>query len=46
MLALEDIMYFHRLKQQGMSLLAISRHTGHHSQTITKYLENGLKEHQ
>lgn len=44
MLALEDIMDFHRLRQQGMSLRAISRHTGHHRQTITKYLRNGLKE--
>ena len=43
MLALEDIMDFHQLKQEGMSVRAISRHTGHHRQTITKYLRNGLK---
>ena len=29
-----------------MSLRAISRHTGHHRKTITKYLNNGLKEPQ
>ena len=44
MLALEDVMDFHQLRQQGMSLRAISRRTGHHRQTITKYLRNGLKE--
>ena len=44
MMALEGIMDFHQLKQQGMSLRAISRHTGHHRQTITKYLRNGLRE--
>ncbi len=44
MLALEDMMDFHQLRQQGISLRAISRHTGHNRQTITKYLKSGLKE--
>lgn len=44
MLALEDIMDFHRLKQQGMSVRAIARHTGYNRRTVAKYLRNGLKE--
>ena len=44
MLALEDIMDFHQLKQQGMSVRAISRHTGYNRRTVAKYLRNGLKE--
>ena len=44
MLALEDIMDFHKLKQQGMSVRAIAHHTGYNRRTVTKYLRNGLKE--
>ena len=44
MLALEDSMDFHPLKQQGMSLRAIAHPTGYNRGTVTKYLRNGLKE--
>ncbi len=44
MLALEDIMYFHQLKHEGMSVRAISCHSGYNRGTVTKYLKNGLKE--
>ncbi len=43
MLALENIMDFHQLRQQGMSVRAIAQHTGYNRGTVTKYLKNGLK---
>lgn len=43
MLALEDIMDFHQLKQEGISVRAIALHTGYNRRTVTKYLRNGLK---
>ena len=44
MLALEESMDVHRLRQQGMSVRAIAHPTGYNRRTVTKYRRNGLKE--
>ena len=36
------VMSIHDLKRQGLSIMAISRHTGHDPKTVRKYLKSGL----